>query len=216
MKRDTVFHFSKIPTFVLVFCLAGVLAVSATNPNTTITVQEVDQVFQALGEGEWKKAESLAKELMDRKSPAQINLMGRLRYIYIYSIAKQIERNELSHTDIVRKLKVVEGKLIVQPWHPVNTNSTSCFNQICSSHDKPHHLYTAQTNGKGTQIYSFEYYDTGNPIDISSFNGQNARLGGIVKQIEVNKNLGPAVKEDSGVTWYLRLHVNNSFIHFER
>jgi hypothetical protein len=139
-----------------------------------------------------------------------------LRYIYIFSIAKQIENKAIPYEDIKRKLKIVEGKLVVQPWHPINTETRTCFNQICVSSDKPHTLYTAQTDNKGTLIYSFEYFDIGRPIDISSYNGQNARLGGILERVNVNQNIQNAEKESSGVSWFLQLNIKDSFIHFVR
>lgn len=216
MKPDTLRRCLTIAAFSVVFCLTAGPAAGAGPRDRTITAEEVDRVFQAIVNGQWKETESLAKEFMGRRSPGQANLIGRLRYIYIFSIAKQIEKKKLAYKDIARKLRAVEGKVIVQPWHSVNSAGTSCLNQICAREGKPHHLYTAQTDGNGTWIYSFEYYDTGGPIDISSYDGQNARLGGTVERIELNRNLEAAMKEGSGVTWYFRLNVKDAFIHFER
>ncbi len=184
--------------------------------STTITAQDVDSVFNSLGAMDWKTVEELSDELVQRDSPAQRNLIARLRYIYIFSIAKQIENKAISYEDIKRRLEIVEGKLVVQPWHPINTETRTCFNQICVSSDRPHTLYTAQTDSKGTLVYSFEYFDIGRPIDISSYNGQNARLGGILESVDVNQNIHNAEKASSGVSWFLKLNIKDSFIHFVR
>lgn len=181
-----------------------------------ISANEIDQVFKSLGAGSWAKSEKLAKELIVRNSPAQENLIGRLRYIYIFSITKRIEKFELSYDEIVKKINFVKGKLIIQPWHPIKANGGKCFNKICAKSENISILYTTQVNNNGTQIYSFEYFDIGYHLNISSFNGQNARLGGILKKIEFNKNLKPALKKNTGVTWFLRLHIKNSFIQYER
>ncbi len=207
---------TKTGTFALLCMLLVGHQIGLAGENPTITANEVDQVFKALSEGKWGRVESLTKDLTQRQSPAQANLIGRLRYIYIYSVLKQIDGKKLTFKDIKNKLQLAEGKLIVQPWHPIKHDGSTCFNQICRPSDKPNNLFTAQTNAKGTQIYSFEYFDMGYPLDVSSYDGQNARLGGILKEIDINKNLEPALKEGSGVTWYVRLNVKEGFIHYER
>jgi len=206
----------KIKYFFLLVILSFSYTVIYATENRSISANEIDQVFKALSVASWAESEKLSKELMMRDSPAQINLMGRLRYIYIFSITKRIEKYELSYDEVIKKLDFVKGKLIIQPWHPINSKGGKCFNQICISSENPSILHTTQSDNGGAQIYAFEYFYIGYPLDISSFDGQNGRLGGILKNIDINKNLKPALKEHSGITWFLRLHVENSFIHYSR
>jgi len=191
-----------------------VSAQAASGP--TITSQELDRVYTAIKQNNWKLAEKEVLPLIERPSHAQRYLVARLRYIYLFSLGIQLESKTLRYVDLKKKLPILEKRLIVQPWHPVNANADPCFNQICADKDKPSVLVTAQANNKATQIYSFEYFDMGSPIDISSFKGQNARLGGILEKIEINENLSKAEQANSGVTWFFRFSVKDGFIDYER
>ncbi|HEX9192386.1 MAG TPA: hypothetical protein VF871_01340 [Burkholderiales bacterium] len=182
----------------------------------TITSQELDRVYTAIKQNNWKLVEKEILPLIKRPSHAQRYLIARLRYIYLFSLSIQLESKTLKYVDLKKKLAVLENRLIVQPWHPVNANADPCFNQICADKDKPSVLVTAQADNKATQIYSFEYFDMGSPVDISSFKGENARLGGILEKIEINDNLPKAEKANSGVTWFFRLLVKDGFIDYER
>ena len=216
MARNGMMTLFKTIVIILPVVLLAVFQLSFAGDKTTITADEVDSVFKALSKGKWSTVESLAQNAIQRRSPAQENLAGRLRYIYLHAVLKQVEARSLSYGDVTRKLGAAKGKLIIQPWHPIDHDDSPCFNQICGPSDKPNHLYTAQTNHDGSQIYSFEYFTIGYPLDISSYDGQNGRLGGILKRIDINRNLERALKEGSSVTWFVRLHVEKAFIHFER
>jgi len=139
-----------------------------------------------------------------------------MRYIYLYALSKQLEKRELSFSDFKNKINLVLKKDVLQPWHPIKSESNTCFNYICNSEKQENILTTTQTSNAGTQIYSFEYFDVGYPLDVSSFDGQNARLGGVLEKIEINDNLGPALKAHSGVSWYLRLHFQDAYMQYER
>lgn len=189
---------------------------SASAENNWISDSDINNVYKALGSGDWLGAENNAKSLISKKSPAQNNLIARMRYIYLFSIYKQLEAKQLSYTGFVNKINLTLNKEVLQPWHPIKSGSNNCFNYICNSEAEKDILWTAQTNDSGTQIYSFEYFNAGYPFDISSFDGQNARLGGTLEKIEVNQNLQPAIASNSNVTWYLRLHFKDAYIQYER
>lgn len=182
----------------------------------TITSEELDRVFSAIKQNNWRVAEKEAALLIQRDSQAQKYLIARLRYIYLFSIAVQLEKKEVKYSDLKKKLSLVARQLVIQPWHPVKTNANPCFNLICADKDNPSVLVTAQANGNATQVYSFEYFDMGAPINVSSYNGQNARLGGLLEKIEINENLEKAEKTGSEVTWFFRLSVRDAFIDYER
>lgn len=185
--------------------------------NSTITAAELDRVYGAIDKDNWGAVEKAVAPLIQRTSAPQRYLIARLRYIYIMSLEKQVERGKLKYADLRNKLSLVENQLVTQPWHPVSASSETCFNQICPDPEKgPSVLYTAQADEHATQIYSFEYFDMGAPIDISSFKGENARLGGILEKIEINENLPLAERSGAGVTWYLRLKWKEGFIDYER
>lgn len=182
----------------------------------TITAGDLDRVYSAIKQDNWSRVEKEVTPLLQRRSPGQRFLIGRLRYIYIVSLAKQVENRKLKYADFKRKLVLVENSLIVQPWHPVNHESSACFSQICADRDDPATLLTVQANHDATQIYSFEYFDMKVPLEIASFDGENARLGGTLDEIDINKNLPEAEKTGSGVGWYLKLHVKDGFMDYER
>ena len=156
----------KIKYFFILVILSFIYTETYATENRSISANEIDQVFKALSTGTWAESEKLSKELMMRDSPAQMNLIGRLRYIYIFSITKRIEKYELSYEDLIKKLDLVKGKLIIQPWHPIKSNSETCFNQICMSSEDQSILHTTQSDNGGTQIYAYEYFDLGYPLDI--------------------------------------------------
>ncbi len=197
-----------------VLCLASWQAHAADTQ--TITSGDLDRVFNAIEHDKWRVAEQETVPLIQRDVQAQRHLIARLRYVYLVSIAVQLERRELKYADLKKKLSLVEGRLVIQPWHPVKAHGDACFNLICADKDKPSTLRTAQTNPDATQIYSFDYVDVGSPVDISSYDGQNARLGGILDRVEVNPNLAQAQKVGAGVTWFFRLFIKDGFIDFER
>lgn len=205
----------------LVRLLFGIMAFSlgshaSAATNQTITSQELDRVFGAISQNNWRSVEKETAGLIQRDSQSQRYLIARLRYIYLFSLATQLEKKSLKLADLKQKLSIVEQRLVIQPWHPVKAKADPCFNFICSDKDKPSLLLTVQANGGGTQIYSFEYFDMGGPVDISSYNGQNARLGGILDKIEINENLEKVEKSGSGVTWFFRLSFNDGFMDYER
>ncbi len=206
----------RFPRILLATILCVVALQTYAADGQTITSEELDRVFDAIKQNNWRVAEKEAASLIQRDSQAQRYLIARLRYIYLFSIAVQVEQKDLKYSDLKKKLSLVERRLIIQPWHPVKTNANPCFNLICADKDNPSVLVTAQANGNATQIYSFEYFDMGTPINVSSYNGQNARLGGLLDKIEINENLVKAEKVGSGVTWYFRLFVRDGFIDYER
>jgi hypothetical protein len=185
----------------------------------TISSVETDQVYSALSQGQWRNVETLTEKLINYDSPAQTNLQGRLRYIYIYAILNQILKKPSTLNNFIQKLNEMQGKLIVQPWHPIKAelkDTNPCFNLICVSSNSSNMLFTAQTNGNGSQILSFEYFDMNYQFDISSYDRENARIGGLVQKIEFNRNLESALNANSLVSWLIRINVSNSFIHFQR
>lgn len=182
----------------------------------TITSGDLDRIFNSIDHGKWHAVEEETAPLIRRDIPGQKILIARLRYIYIVSIAVQLERRELRYADLAKKLSLVEQKLIIQPWHPVKANGKTCFNLICQDKENPSGLVSVETNNDATQIYSFGYFDMGGPIDISSYDGQNARLGGILDKIDINSNLAKVGEEGPTVTWFFRLHVKEGFIELER
>lgn len=184
--------------------------------NQTITSQELDRVFGAIRQNNWHSVETETSSLIQRESPPQRYLIARLRYIYVFSLATQVEKKSLRFADLKKKLAPVEGRLVIQPWHPVKAKADPCLNLICADKEHPSLLVTAQANGSGTQIYSFEYFDMGEPINIVSYNGQNARLGGILEKVEINENLEKAERSGSGVTWFFRLSFRDGFMDYER
>lgn len=181
-----------------------------------IASAEADSVYNSLAAGNWPDAEKLSSRLISKNSPAQNNLIARMRYIYLFSIYKQLENKQLSYEAFKRKIRLVLKKEIIQPWHPIKSGSDACFNYICNGDNKTTELRTVQTNDHGTQIYSFEYYDIGYPLNIASYDGQNARLGGILAKIDINRNLQPAMAHKTAVTWYLRLYFKHGYIQYER
>ena len=183
---------------------------------STITSDDLDRVYSAIKQNNWRLVEKEVTPLIQRQSPAQRYIIGRLRYIYIFSLAIQTESGHLKYADLKKKLAIVEKRLVIQPWHPVSQNANPCFNQICADKDNPSLLVTTQANSNSTQIYSFENFDMGAPINIASFKGQNARLGGILDKIEINENLPKAERSNSHVTWFFRLYAKDSFIDYER
>jgi len=198
--------------------ILGLFSISASGlaATATITANELNKVFQPIKENDWAKVEQAAFQLINRQSPGQRYMIARLRYIYFISLAIQLENNKLTVAQLKDKLKVLEEKLIIQPWHPVKAKASPCFNKICASEDNPAVLVTTQANDKATQIYSFEYFDTGAPIDISSFDGAHARLGGILHKIEINPNLFKKLNSNTEVAWYLRLRFRDGFIQYNR
>ncbi len=183
---------------------------------STITAAEVDRVYAAIQINNWALAEKEVVPLIERSSRPQRHLIARLRYIYLFSLAIQIERKELKYVDLEFRLAKVEKRLLIQPWHPVSATASPCFNQICADEDDSSVLVTVQANRSASQIYSFEYFDMGSPISIESFNGQNARLGGTLDRIEINRNLSKADQSGSAVTWYFRYFVKDGFIDYQR
>lgn len=203
-----------IATTVIGLLVCSAYAYAASGP--TITSEELDRVFTAVRQNNWRLVEKEVLPLIDRSSHPQSHLIARLRYIYLFSIAVQIESRDLKYADFKKKLTKVEKRLLIQPWHPVNPDANPCFNQICADKDNPSVLVTIQANRDATQIYSFEYFDMGSPINIDSFKGQNARLGGVLDKIEINENLPKAEQSRSGVTWFFRFFVKDGFIDYER
>jgi len=209
----------RYPSILIVTTVAVLLACiicAYAAGESTITSEELDSVFTAIKQNNWKLVEKNVLPLRERSSYPQRYLIARLRYIYLFSLAAQIESKELKYADLQKKLSNVENRLIIQPWHPVNPHVSPCFNQICAKEDNPSMLITTQANGDATQIYSFEYFDMGSPINIDSFRGQQARLGGILYKIEINENLPAAIQDHSGVSWYFRLFVKDAFIDYQR
>lgn len=204
----------RIGMTVVTLLVSSACAHAAADP--TITAGEVDRVYTAMQENDWGRVEQEASLLIERSSHPQRHLIARLRYIYLFSLAIQIERKELAYGDVVPRLAKIEKRLLIQPWHPINSDASPCFNQICTDEDNQTVLVTTQANRNASQIYSFEYFDMGNPISIESFNGQNARLGGILDKIQINENLAQAEQSGSAVTWYFRLFVKDGFIDYQR
>ncbi len=201
-----------IVTLVLIACPPQ----SYAGGSGTISAPEIDTLFEALRKGDWERTEKLSSEYIRRDSPAQRYLIARLRYIYIFSVASRIENKTIGYKEIKHKLSLVKGKMVMQPWHPVSATSKSCFNQICTDSERSNYLFTAQANGDATVIYSFEHVRVGGSFDLSSYHGQNARLGGILERIDVNENIKKAEETKSDVTWFLRLEIKDGFIQFER
>ena len=193
----------------------------ALNANLVMAKQEqlgfaeVEKIFSAIRKTDWMEVENLSRKIIDYDIPAKKNIIGRLRYIYLIAVAKNLEAGKIKYSDVKGKLDIVLNKLIVQPWHPVKSSGGSCFNKICDSSEVKAHKATAQANSDGTQIYSFEYFDMGQDIELASFDGLNARMGGLLVKIEINDNLEPAMKANKGVSWYFRYHVRESFIQFD-
>jgi len=188
----------------------------ARDRDATITAGDLDRVSDSLKRGDWTGLEARTAELIRRDSPGQRFLIARLRYMHVFAIAGQIEKRAIALADAERKLAAVQKRLILQPWHPVKLAAGSCLNSICADPEHPSKLMTTQTNATGTTIYSFEYFDMERPVSLDSFEGDNARLGGVLDKAELNPNLEAAHRAGSGVAWLLRLHVKDGFIDFER
>jgi hypothetical protein len=211
----------RYPFYFSVLILAALLWValhSVIDAETmaTITNEEIANVYNSIKNNDWQAAEKLCYEITQRDSPAQRYLIARLRYIYVFSIAAQIEQTSLSYKEVVRKLNPMKDKMILQPWHPIGTSSKSCLNQICVSEDNPNELTTIQTNSTGTTIYAFEYAHVGKPIDLTSFKGQIARLGGLLAGIDINPKIREAENSESQVSWFFRLNIKEGFIQLQR
>lgn len=207
-----------IREFLLAAIVIGLTAFTSAQAasNPTITSEELDRVYTAIKQNSWKRVEKESLHLIERPSYAQRYLIGRLRYIYLFSLSVQLKNKTLRYADLKKKVAVLEKRLIIQPWHPVNATADPCFNQICADKDNPSVLVTAQADNKAMQVYSFEYFNMGSPIDISSFKGDIARLGGILEKIEINENLPKAEKTNSGVSWFFKLSVRDGFIDYQR
>jgi len=201
---------------VTVVILLACSSFSYATSGSFITAEELDRVFAAIRQNDWGLVEKEVFPLTESSSYPQRYLIARLLYIYVHSLAVQTGSGKLKYVDLKEKLSKLENRLIIQPWHPINPNAGPCFNQICPDPDNPSVLGTSQSNRDGTLIYSFEWFDMGMPIRIDSFSGQNARLGGILKKIEINDSLPNAEQSGSSVTWILRLKVGDGFINYKR
>ncbi len=193
---------------------AGTTKAEEPAKDETITAEEFDVVFDAMREGDFKKAKKNAELLIDRDSPGQRYLIARMRYIYIYTLMVAFEKDELSMSEVTEKLNPLRGKMILQPWHPIRHDDKQCLNMICNDPDWDNTLFTTQTNRDRNAIYWYEYVNTGKHLDLSSYDGKMARMGGILDEFSFNEDLISTTR--SNVDWFLRIMVKDGYVQYNR
>jgi hypothetical protein len=185
-----------------------------TQGGGTITAEEFDEVFDAMRDLEWPKANKLAEDIIKRDAPGQRFLLARIRYIYIYTLMTQFEQSLITMNEMTEKLYAVKGRMILQPWHPIKASDVDCRNMICNDPEWEEVLFTAQTNRDKSRLYWYEYVNTGKHVDLSSYNGKMARMGGILKDFTFNDELYS--KKRSEVEWFLQLQIDDGYLQYNR
>lgn len=163
---------------------------------------------------DWKQSALLATQYMQTlKTDNDKKQLAQLRYIYIFSLAGQINtyntqgnavEAEKSWQELDTVMETLIGKEFVMPPRLFTTDCEKKLNVICQVKDTPNALRTTATNQEGNAIHSFDYVLFDGPVDIKEFNGKQTFLGGLLQKAEYN--------EDKSKPWILRLFFHKGFL----
>jgi hypothetical protein len=158
--------------------------------------KQYENIINNLENENWKKAFKSTSKLVSKIEKDSIYRYETkvLKYILIYSTAGMLNEKELTKDQALSQVKNLKGATMVMPAHPFNSNCYVNCTQL--SDERPNTFFSGVNNGKGTQIFSFEYIKIENGISETreELEGKFIILQGVLNEISVEGNIFPRFK----------------------
>ncbi len=158
---------------------------AAQDTASLITEEDYNRIIPFLIKEDWKEAEKISLEFLDRfKGKDQMSDdAGIVRYMYLKCVSGLLGDKEIDKDEALKKLKGFEGKNIITPYNMFKNGGMFNFLTL---NEEGNAWWKCSANDNATVIHAFETFEAADKEMIDNyqqFEGKNVRLSAIIKSI---------------------------------